>query len=177
MSSTNQTSALSSRCLFAVPPHSNSSPLPRPHWAVTFPAHCLCRRDGTIKQEVLPEGAADCGWIWSSEESVDRNGQNRSPTPAMHMSQAQPDVARWKEATEATGLQVESRDTDHWLGTPIIVQPQPYWISPGNVFLSLPRCEVALLLISLLFIKGAPEESKRTVRTECGLVVEGRAVT
>lgn len=40
------------------------------------------------------------------------------------------------------------------------------------LFLSLPRWEVALLLISSLFIKGAPEVSKHTSKTEWGCVVE-----
>ncbi len=40
------------------------------------------------------------------------------------------------------------------------------------LFLSLPRWEVALLLISSLFIKGALEESKHTLRSEGGWAVE-----
>lgn len=40
------------------------------------------------------------------------------------------------------------------------------------LFLSVPRWEVALLLISSLFIKGAPEESEQTIRSEGGWVVE-----
>lgn len=40
------------------------------------------------------------------------------------------------------------------------------------LFLSVPRWEVALLLISSLFIKGAPEVSKHTSKTEWGWAVE-----
>lgn len=55
-------------------------------------------------------------------------------TPVMYVNKKQPNRARWKRATDVTGVQPGSRDTDHWLGTPIIVQPRPYWISPGNVY-------------------------------------------
>lgn len=52
----------------------------------------------------------------------------------VYVSQEQPDTARMKWATEVTGLWPGPWDTDHWLGTPIIVQARPYWISLGNVY-------------------------------------------
>lgn len=52
----------------------------------------------------------------------------------MHVSQEQPDRGRMKQATEVTRVQPGMRDTDRWLGTPIIIQARPYWISLGNVY-------------------------------------------
>lgn len=87
----------------------------------------------------------------------------------MPVRQEQPDRARWKQATEVTGVQPGSLDTDHWLGT--------YHYRPASalldfprkcLFLSLPHWEVALLLISSLFIKGAPEESRPTIMCKGG---------
>lgn len=57
----------------------------------------------------------------SSEENVEGNGQNTSPNAVMHVRQEQPSRARWKPATEVTGVWPGLRDTDHCLGTPISV--------------------------------------------------------
>lgn len=81
----------------------------------------------------------------------------------MHASQRQPSRARWKLA----GFW----DTDLWLGTPISVQPQPYWISPWKcLFLSLSHQDASLPLISSLFIKGSPWGV--TSRSQAGRAIE-----
>lgn len=130
----NRYKGLSSCCLSAIPSHCSFPLFSISHWALAFPAHCLCRRDGTIKQRKLPRGAADCRCIWFSEEPVEGNGQNRSPNPVMQVSQEQPNWDWWKEATEVAGVQLLLRDTECWIGTTVSLNLIGF---PPEMFISL----------------------------------------
>lgn len=130
----NHYKVLSSCCLSAIPSHCSFPLFYISHWALAFPPHCLCRRDGTIKQGKLPWGAADCGCIWFSEESVEWNGQNRSPSPVMQVSQEQPSRDWWKQATEVRGVQPQLWDTERCIGTIVSLNLIGF---PPEMFISL----------------------------------------
>lgn len=104
----------------------------------------------------------------SEEPGGKKNGPNRSATLALHASQRQPGGARWKLAARVSAAHGGFRDTYLWLGTPISVRPQPYWIPPWKcLFLSPSHQDASRPLISSLFIKESPEE------TPPGLWLEG----
>lgn len=77
-----------------------------------------------------------------------KNGPNRSTTLALHGSQWQAGRARRKLAAWVSAAHRGFQGTYLWLGTPISVRPQPYWISPWKcLFLSPspPKTHLALL--------------------------------
>lgn len=105
---------------------------------------------------MLPRGAADCGCIWPSEEPVDGNGRNRSPK---RCDACEPGSGRlsqmagghrgnWSVAWVARH-RPQAGDSHYHPASTLLDFPRKC------LFLSLPRWEVAFLLISSLFITGA----------------------
>lgn len=149
------------------PPTAASLFPPVPHWAVVFSAHCLCRRNGTIKWESLPLGAPDCWCTWPSDELVEkmfRIGHQTLWRMWARSGPTEPDGSRPHRgnysAARVVGYEALVGDSHCRPASTLFDFPRKC------LFLSLPRWEVSPLLISSLFIKGAPEESKHTIRFE-----------
>lgn len=97
----------------------------------------------------------------SSEEPGERKMVRIDQQPSRYMwasgSRTEPDGSWPRERVQNTaGFGTPTS----WLGTPISVRPQPYWIPPWKcLFLSPSHGDTSRPLISSLFIKEFPEES------------------
>lgn len=116
---------------------------PVPHWAVAFPAHCLCRRDGTIKQGNASFGS---GWLWMHMGLRGVSGGKWSePNPVMHVSQMEAGHRGNWSAAKVAGTQ-----TTGW-GLPLSPSLDLIGFLRKCLFLSLPRWEGALTYLITIY--------------------------
>lgn len=127
--------------------------------------HTVCV--GGMAQEIRKDFLQEL-WVVDSYDPqwIQWNGQNRSPTPDeacdARVAQKQMEAGHRGLWTIAWVLGHKPLAGD-WHYRPAEILLDFLW---NCLFLSMPRWEVALLLISSLFIKGAPKEPKNAIRSQ-----------